>query len=762
MQALKKICLYIIYAGIGVALAAPLLLDSGFFYPFITSKAFVFGLTVQILLLAFLALQTVSADYRPKINRMFLLLSGFVAWATFVSILAGNFYRSFWSNMERSEGLILWFHLLAFMLITVAVLKDKKSWHAFLDVSIGVSWLVGLFGLGQFFQVKSLLATSGARVDATIGNPAFLAAYMLFNLAFAAYLLTQRKTAVYRVYYGASALLFAWTVVASQTRGAVLGLTAGVLLSALLLAFFNRGNLRARQVGVAAILAVVLFSGGLYVLKNSAFVQDSALLQRLASISLSDRTVETRLVTWQAAWTGWKGKFVTGYGLENFSEVFDKHFPPVIYQKEGSQIWFDRAHNVIFDRGTTTGIVGLLLYLSFLFYPGMKFWRALKDPGRRSVAIVFLGLLAAFFIQDLFVFETLTTYIILVFAWAFFAWQEETQTGAPARRLNLNPYVWTALAIAAAVWVLPTAWYTIWYPASINRAAASAMRFDASTDDFFRTVENFKVAVEAPTYGQEEYRVQFIEFIDNQLANKGQVVPKVLPVLAYADQQIEEQLKSAPRDAKNYLLAMRHYNYTFAAEPERRQQRLEKALSFFPKLLELSPTRPQIYQEAGYSHLYLYRDYKDAGNSDLAAGELKQVEALFNKAVELNPQVVESYINLIMMHLNTGDDKKLQAVIDTMNEKGVGYKTEAFLSKLRSLAVSNSRLEWIGYFSQLQTELNPGGADAWINLAVYYATIGDRAKAIELAGKIRAFGGDYIQQADLFVQNVQAGAYEKK
>lgn len=763
MQTLKKICLAVIYIGIGVSLAAPLLLDSGFFYPFITTKAFVFRTAVQAMLLAFLVLQAVDTGYRPKFSRIFSLLLGFVAWAAFASWLAGNFYHSFWSGMERSEGLLLWLHVLVFLLILTSLLREEKRWRVFLDISVGVAWLLGLFGLGQFFRLEYLLATSGTRVDATIGNPAFLAVYMLFNLAFALYLFFKRRNIAARGYYLVSALLFAWTVFASQTRGAVIGLVAGVIVSGLLLVFYQKENKRLKRVALIAVVAVVVLGGGLFAARHTAVIQNSTILARLTSISLTERTVETRLVTWRAAWEGWKEKFIIGSGLENFGEIFDKRFPPTVYQKEGSQIWFDRAHNLILDRGTTTGIVGLLLYLAFLFYPAWRFWRSLsKRPEHRVTAIIFLGFITAFFIQDLFVFETLTTYILLAFAWAFFSWWDEAAFGRQAFRLKLNPYVWSGLAIAAAVWFLPVAWYTTWYPAEMNRAAAAAMRYDPNTDDFYRAVNNFKVPLEAPTYGREEYRVQFIEFIDEQLANRGQVVPQVLPVLAYADKQIERQLAEAPRDAKNYLLAMRHYNYTFAAQPDQRDQRLEKALSYFPKLAQLSPTRPQVYQEAGYSHLYLYRDYKIAGKSDLAAAEFEQAKTLFNQALELNPKVVESYINLVMLYLNSGDDAAVQSVIDTMDKRNVEFRTGAYLGKMRSLAVSNARVEWIGRFSQMQVELNPSDVDAWINLAVYYATIGNRAKAIEIADKIRAFGGEYASQADQFVQNVKAGAYEKK
>ena len=50
--------------------------------------------------------------------------------------------------------------------------------------------------------------------------------------------------------------------------------------------------------------------------------------------------------------------------------------------------------------------------------------------------------------------------------------------------------------------------------------------------------------------------------------------------------------------------------------------------------------------------------------------------------------------------------------------------------------------------------------DALIDLALSHAYLGDREKALELAEDIKSFGGDFIEQADLFIKNVNSGFYE--
>src|SRR5690606_8564060 len=103
--------------------------------------------------------------------------------------------------------------------------------------------------------------------------------------------------------------------------------------------------------------------------KDSTIVSNNDTLRRLATISLTDTTTESRLTTWQASLSGWIKEpkiFFLGTGLENYYYVFNKNFPIEIYKKAGSQIWFDRAHNIILDIGVTTGIFGLLTYLLIL------------------------------------------------------------------------------------------------------------------------------------------------------------------------------------------------------------------------------------------------------------------------------------------------------------------------------------------------------------------------------------------------------------
>src|SRR3989344_1463457 len=159
MAIFRIICLYIIYIGIGLVLFSPILVDNRFFFPFITTKVFLFRIVVEVLLLAFLMLNLSSDAYRPKWNWLTVFLSAFIVVAGVSSALGHNFYVSFWGDIERGEGLLLWLHLLVFFVMLTSVVKTRRAWLALLDFSLGSSLLLGLFGLGQALKLESLLAT---------------------------------------------------------------------------------------------------------------------------------------------------------------------------------------------------------------------------------------------------------------------------------------------------------------------------------------------------------------------------------------------------------------------------------------------------------------------------------------------------------------------------------------------------------------------------------------------------------------------------
>ena len=72
-------------------------------------------------------------------------LAAFVGIAFLASILGVDFKFSFWGSIERSEGLLLWLHLLPFFIVLTSVLKKREYWLIAFDYSIVITLIMSFF-----------------------------------------------------------------------------------------------------------------------------------------------------------------------------------------------------------------------------------------------------------------------------------------------------------------------------------------------------------------------------------------------------------------------------------------------------------------------------------------------------------------------------------------------------------------------------------------------------------------------------------------
>ena len=114
-----------------------------------------------------------------------------------------------------------------------------------------------------------------------------------------------------------------------------------------------------------------------------------------------------------------------------------------------------------------------------------------------------------------------------------------------------------------------------------------------------------------------------------------------------------------------------------------------------------------------------------------------------------------------MLHLRTGNQEKLQQTLDRMEASGVNYKQVRHLQRFMSFALGNKNYDAVVFFALKWVEIAPDDPQAFIQVALAYAYGGNRAKAIEYANKVKEFGGDYIGEADAFIQNVNSGYFEQ-
>ena len=279
-----------------------LIVTGSLFFPFISGKNFFFRIIVEILLFLWIFVVCFDKNYRPKKSPILIAFAATLFFLILATVFGANPYRSFWSNFERMEGLIGHIHLFLYFLILTSVFKKERDWKWFFIDLVGISFALSIYGLLQFFGFLEV-HQGGVRLDATLGNATYYAIFLVFHLFLITLLFSRTKSRWIR---SGLAILFALEVVLvfmTATRGAILGLIGGTILFAVLMAIFSKN----KKVRYGALLAFVMLTVLIAVflsVRNTAFIQKHYVFSRLANISITETTVESRLTIWKMAFQG--------------------------------------------------------------------------------------------------------------------------------------------------------------------------------------------------------------------------------------------------------------------------------------------------------------------------------------------------------------------------------------------------------------------------------------------------------------------------
>ncbi len=407
---LNKILRFLILLGIFAVTLVPLYVASSMYFPFITGKNFLFRIVVEVMLGLWLILIYRDKTARPQKSWLLISLTTLLFFQIIATLFSQNPSRSFWSNFERMEGLVSYLHTYLFFIILVSVMKGKEVWHWLLNTTVVVSVITSLYGFSQVMGWAEIHQGS-TRLDASLGNAAYLATYLLFHIFILSYLFfaTSPKNKLLRLTYGIITLFELIILYFTATRGAILGLLGGLFLLLLLTAWKRTGRLR--KFSLITLGSLIVFVVLFWSFRTTPLIAKNQVLGRFAEISISDISKQPRFMIWTMSVQGFKEHPVFGWGPENYSLVFQKYYNPAMY---GQEPWFDRSHNVILDNLINFGLLGLLAYLSIFFTAIYYLWRKNeRDDDQGWIGrIILTCLLAAYFFQNIFVFDNLTSVIL--------------------------------------------------------------------------------------------------------------------------------------------------------------------------------------------------------------------------------------------------------------------------------------------------------------------------------------------------------------
>jgi O-antigen ligase len=619
---MKNFLLNFIKIGIFCVLLTPFVYYKNFYFPYVGPKSLYFMAVTQLVFFAWVVLAKKYPEYRPNLKGTTLFLFLFLAAISLSALLGVNPSLSFWSKFERMTGVLMWLHLVGFYLAASAVMQ-RKDWLRIFGASAGFGVLMGLLSVLKKYP--------GMRGGGTLGNDSFFGTYLLINIFLAVYLFFMavkkgNRSKLLLIFSGSSFLALAYFLFKSAANAAQISFLGGlVLLFCLWLAASKKKIIR--LTGLVFLLFLVL--GGLVVV--IATTQKNSSAYSVMVDRFSKTTIDARLVIWDIAYKSFFDRPLLGYGPENFEYAFIRYYYPCLGASCGSSVWFDRAHNIIFDRLSSTGMLGLITYLALFASAIIFLWKGFfNNKIGFSEAGVFTALIAAYFIQNLTVFDMIASLMLIMLVLAFI-----DSTLAKKKDGKEEALGGFFLAALAGVFFICFTQFIV-NPASAGHSVIVTLK---SPFGSVARLDNYQKTLGLSPMGQYQIRHFFAQaFLNEEKKGKLSQEAKVKELEALTA-ELEKSINETPADYKSYYMLSQLYILWSSFD----DSKITMAENASAQMIALSPANQKGYWMLAQVRLYQNRvnDAYDLakkaydlepGNSSSAA-VLKKIEAIKTKSV---------------------------------------------------------------------------------------------------------------------------------
>ena len=604
----------------------PLLVNFDTLFPFIFTKTLLIRTAITLFWVLFAVWffmkkaevsSLVSDGWRFLKNPLYIATALFILVMLVSTIFSVDPYKAFFGDIERGEGFLGMLHFFSFFVASLLVF-DKKSWLTFFRLTL----ITGVILLADSF--KEIISGEFVRAQSFVGNPTFTAGVFLFVIfsALLVFFMSGKKEFAWRIF--SFLMIFGGTVgvFLTGTRGAILGLLAGTALTVLYFAVKGGGvyiklsrklSVNVRMASIILLALGVLSVGAFVITRKDSVWQKIPGVDRFTHLSLDDPTLQTRLISAGVSLRAINPvdngaeRLLIGYGWDNFNIAYNKHYNPEYMKYEN--LWFDRAHDKLLDVLVMTGVLGLIAYLGMWI---SLFYLAFRKIHEKTYAIPILFFGSAYFVQNLFVFDQISTYIpfFAFLAFAVFV-SSVSDSSLPKKRWasklknfipKILPY---KLPVLAVFFAFSLVFYTfIPYSQSIKFVNALKTR---SAKVVLDKIDSF---TEPYNYAQSTIRNRLLSTAAPLVSN-----PQMQDLVNKAVELQEEFVSREPYDPRDISILSSVYRAKASlGEPGAYEKAEEYALLAF----KLSPTR----QDHFYALATLSADKGDFATMQKYAGEM--------------------------------------------------------------------------------------------------------------------------------------------
>ena len=415
----------VVRTGLYLTLVTPLVVWPQSMAPYVGGKVLLFQLLVEVLIICSVPALFTRKLPTVRVAPTSLAVAGFLVTGLISAIAGVDLSQSLWGFIDRQDGMILLLHLLAWMALCVWSFGGDRnptvSIQRFMGFSFAVAMLVAVFVLRESYTSLPpgdsgllRLLSPPVRPRGVFGNPVATGPYLLLHLFFGLYLGAAVFRSANRVLrfgiflvVSAGELLLAAAITAGQTRGVILGL-CGALLCLGVITVFSRSFHPALRSSAAVIVFVVFCSmAGLWISRNSNFVQNNPLLWRLTRMSYQQNaSTRARVMTWRSGLLSFSDHPLLGWGPRNVYYGLNRYYDPGQIQftagfQDRTETWYDKSHNAYVDLLAEGGVLGLIALVLLALVVARALWR-MPD---RLLSICLTGALVAYAVSNMTAFD---------------------------------------------------------------------------------------------------------------------------------------------------------------------------------------------------------------------------------------------------------------------------------------------------------------------------------------------------------------------
>lgn len=545
--------------------------------PFAPYKAL--ALTALVAIVAAAA----ALDSPNAVPRLLVFAWGAVAAVFVLAALAGTDpWRSLRGTYPRYESLAVLLTATALMWLLPAVL-NRRTFARMSEITFGSTIACGVYALLQAAGMDPLHVVPGGRAWGTVGNPILLGTAMALLACYPlAVTLTRRGTRWMRILAPAAASAAGAACVASQSRGAWLGLAVGAAVTVGL-----SWRLIDRRRALATVGAVLLATLVMLAVPGAR----AMLSGRIASVGAQSSSSSARLLKYRVGVGLVAARPVLGWGWDTVSEVYPSRLPVGWMRQDPEGRTTDRLHNEWLDIAFGTGIVGLAAVVVLVctgFATGLRALGAGGTP--RALAAGLIGATSAYVVASMTAFPALATWPLL---WAtvglLAALGLQSADRAPLSESNRGGALLPSRTVAAFSLAL-AATATLGAGWAVQDIAADQAVYAASTTP--GKTQAFAYGIAAARFGNDAY----VQIAAAQgLLGLGKTVNDV-GVLSEAERMARRAVALRPGDPA-YTATLGDVLLALGLRGKR--DRLQGARDTYARALRQAPNDPSILDNAG-------------------------------------------------------------------------------------------------------------------------------------------------------------------